>query len=153
MNQKSANPFAFHFKDDSLKPEKSVNYIPPVKRKQMKDYLSNSSINLANGSEVNFDKEDHFRSSNKMMASDLDKAIPYGLMTKERKETIEKNRQRHIWMGRDNEFKRLAGKAHDRTANESAPVANSNNDLAKKLRAHNFNFGYENKADQERARI
>lgn len=41
------NPFAFHFKDERLQPDKAVNYIPPEKRKQMKEYLSNSSINLS----------------------------------------------------------------------------------------------------------
>ena len=43
------------------------------------------------------------------VGSKLDQAVPYGMLAKERKETIEKNRQRHIWMGRDNEFKRQAG--------------------------------------------
>ena len=51
INQKSASPFAFHFNDEGLKPEKAVHYIPPEKRKQMKDYLSNSSINLSNVTE------------------------------------------------------------------------------------------------------
>ena len=41
------NPFAFHFKDERLQPDKAVNYIPPDKRKQMKEYLSSSSINLS----------------------------------------------------------------------------------------------------------
>ena len=60
LNQKSASPFAFHFNDDNLKPEKAVNYIPPEKRKQMKDYLSNSSINLANVTEDKFNNKQHF---------------------------------------------------------------------------------------------
>ena len=48
--------------------------------------------------------------SNKMqLGSKLDQATPYSLLTQERKDTIEKQRQRHIWMGRDNEFKRAIG--------------------------------------------
>ena len=84
-----------------------MNYIPPEKRKQMKDYLSNSSINLANVADEKYSKQQHFTSTNKMqVGSKLDQAVPYGMLAKERKETIEKNRQRHIWMGRDNEFKK-----------------------------------------------
>ena len=72
LNQKGASPFAFHFNDENLKPDKAVNYIPPEKRKQMKDYLSNSSINLSNVSDKKYTKEHHFASSNKMMGSNLE---------------------------------------------------------------------------------
>ena len=47
------------------------------------------------------------------VGQNLEKATPYGMLTKERKDTIEKNRQRHIWMGRDNEFKKMTG-VHDK---------------------------------------
>lgn len=50
LSQRDANPFAFQ-------PEKykqatngnMVEYLSPQKRRQMKEYLSNSSISLANG--------------------------------------------------------------------------------------------------------
>ena len=88
-----------------------------------------------------------------MMGSKLEQAIPYGLIAKERKETIERNRQRHIWMGRDNEFKRLAGKPQTEASPDKGSSSANNAELARKLRAHNFNFGYEDKADMEKARI
>ena len=154
LNQKSASPFAFHFNDEGLKPEKAVHYIPPEKRKQMKDYLSNSSINLSNVTEEKQSVQEHFTSTNKMqLGTNLEKATPYGMLTKERKDTIEKNRQRHIWMGRDNEFKKMAG-LHEKEFELKSKIApTSNNDLKERLRAHNFNFGYTDKKELERARV
>lgn len=120
----------------------------------MKDYLSNSSINLSNVSDENYTKHQHFTSSNKMMGSKLDQAIPYGMIAKERKDTIEKNRQRHIWMGRDNEFKRLASKQQSQVPlNVESSSKNHNRELADRLRSHNFNFGYTDKTELEKARI
>ena len=88
-----------------------------------------------------------------MMGSKLDMAIPYGQMAKERKDTIEKNRARHIWMGRDNEFKRLAGKPQDQVVLDLSAQKSGNQELASKLRAHNFNFGYTDKTQLEKDRV
>ena len=90
------------------------------------------------------------------MGSNLEQAIPYGMITKERKDTIEKNRARHIWMGRDNEFKRLAGKPQSQVPldlGSGSASKNKNRELADRLRAHNFNFGYTDKTELEKARI
>ena len=38
------NPFAFKPYDLGMKKENAANYIPPIKRKIMKEYLSNSSF-------------------------------------------------------------------------------------------------------------
>ena len=43
---KIENPFAFKPYDEKMKAENAVNYIPPKKRKLIKEYLGNSSINL-----------------------------------------------------------------------------------------------------------
>ena len=151
------NPFAFHFADERLKPDKAVNYIPPEKRKQMKEYLSNSSINLSSataGDRLNVSHQ--FVSTNKMqLGSKLDQATPYSLLTQERKDTIEKQRQRHIWMGRDNEFKRAIGSSpYDaRAAKASSASKQANSELKDRLRAHNFNFGYTDKGEVERQRV
>ena len=42
----ATSPFAFKPYDERLVKENAVNYIPPKKRKEIKDYLSNSSIKL-----------------------------------------------------------------------------------------------------------
>ena len=61
------NPFAFNpAKAQQSKADYQVDYISPQKRKNMKEYLSNSSINLANGQEVHFSSQDHFQSSNQV---------------------------------------------------------------------------------------
>lgn len=88
------------------------------------------------------------------MGSKLDQAVPYGMLAKERKETIEKNRQRHIWMGRDNEFKKSAANTQSVDSRINPQLASkTNSDLKEKLRAHNFNFGYTDKKELERARV
>ena len=46
--------------------DQSVDYLSPQKRKRMKEYLSNSSISLANGQEKRYSGTDHFKSSNQM---------------------------------------------------------------------------------------
>ena len=57
-------------------------------------------------------------------------------------------------MGRDNEFKSIAGKANEKPSNELiGSLDNSNAELAKRLRAHNFNFGYTEKSELEKARV
>jgi hypothetical protein len=38
------NPFAFRVNDESMRKDTAANYIPPVKRKEMKEYLSGSSL-------------------------------------------------------------------------------------------------------------
>jgi hypothetical protein len=43
---KNYNPFAFKFSDNNIRKENAANYIPPQKRKVLKDHLANSSINL-----------------------------------------------------------------------------------------------------------
>jgi len=40
------NPFAFRAYDEKMKSENAVNYLPPKKRKQISEYLGNSSITL-----------------------------------------------------------------------------------------------------------
>lgn len=49
MNKDHNNPFAFVPYDEKLKKENAVNYMPPNKRKQIREYLSNSSITLKEG--------------------------------------------------------------------------------------------------------
>ena len=50
MNKSVSNsPFAFKPYDERFTKENAPNYIPPKKRKEMKDYLSNSSIKLKQG--------------------------------------------------------------------------------------------------------
>ena len=48
MNNKT-NPFAFKPYDEKLKKENAPNYLPPAKRKEIKEYLGNSSITLREG--------------------------------------------------------------------------------------------------------
>ena len=54
-----ANPFAFRVNDESMRKDLAPNYIPPHKRKEMKDYLSGSSLWLpkdaASGNTTNKD--------------------------------------------------------------------------------------------------
>jgi hypothetical protein len=38
------NPFAFRVNDEKMLKNVAANYIPPEKRKEMREYLSNSSI-------------------------------------------------------------------------------------------------------------
>ena len=38
------NPFAYKAYDERLKPENAPNYIPPEKRKLIKEYLSKTSV-------------------------------------------------------------------------------------------------------------
>ena len=45
----ATSPFAFKPYDERLIKENAVNYIPPKKRKEIADYLSNSSIKLQQG--------------------------------------------------------------------------------------------------------
>jgi len=47
----SGNPFAFKANEEKMQVKNAPNYIPPHKRKYIKDYLSNSSINLTNVSD------------------------------------------------------------------------------------------------------
>lgn len=56
------NPFAFDTVQAASQKlnNNTVDYIPPYKRKQMKEYLSNSSINLANGQEKHYSSVKHF---------------------------------------------------------------------------------------------
>ena len=50
-------------------------------------------------------------------------------------------------MGRDNEFKKMAG-LHEKEFELKSKIApTSNNDLKERLRAHNFNFGYTDKKE------
>jgi hypothetical protein len=49
MSKSVASPFAFKPYDERLSKENAPNYIPPDKRKVIKEYLSNSSIKLAQG--------------------------------------------------------------------------------------------------------
>ncbi len=43
------NPFSFKAGDPKMEAENAVNYIPPEKRKLIKDYLSNSSLKYLKG--------------------------------------------------------------------------------------------------------
>ena len=49
MSKSVASPFAFKPYDERLSKENAPNYIPPHKRKAIKEYLSNSSIKLVQG--------------------------------------------------------------------------------------------------------
>ena len=49
----NANPFAFDPKSANVNVEKKDLYIRPDQRKRMKEFLSNSSINLKNEMSVN----------------------------------------------------------------------------------------------------
>ena len=56
-------PNPFKFDPNSLSTDhaqKTVDYLSPQKRKRMKEYLSNSSINLANGAEKRYSSNDQF---------------------------------------------------------------------------------------------
>jgi len=46
---KSKNPFSFKPYDEKMKKENAANYMPPAKRKAIKEFLSNSSITLREG--------------------------------------------------------------------------------------------------------
>ena len=41
------NPFAFRANDEKMKLENAPHYIPPKKRKYIKDYMEQDSINLS----------------------------------------------------------------------------------------------------------
>ena len=56
-------------------------------------------------------------------------------------------------MGRDNEFKKMAGVHEKEFELKSKIERNQNSDLKERLRAHNFNFGYTDKKELERARV
>ena len=45
------NPFAFKPYEERMRKDKAVNYIPPSKRKIMKDYLSNTSFKITDQSQ------------------------------------------------------------------------------------------------------
>ena len=57
------NPFAFQPNHVNAHIEKKPQYIPPAKRKEMKEFLSNSSINLKNETSVSDKNFEHFKSS------------------------------------------------------------------------------------------
>lgn len=56
------NPFKFdpNLVTQQSRQDQSVEYLSPQKRKRMKEYLSNSSINLANGAEKRYSTNDQF---------------------------------------------------------------------------------------------
>ena len=61
LSTSAPNPFAFKPSDaEKQRQRNTVEYISPEKRKNMKEYLSNSSINLANGAEKHFNSQQQF---------------------------------------------------------------------------------------------
>jgi len=99
------NPFAFNPSEVlQQRAENQVEYLSPEKRKSMKDYLSSSSINLANGQEKRYQSSDHFKSSNQALFANPGTSSQSNL--KQMRDEINlKQRQPHVWMGRANEFK------------------------------------------------
>jgi hypothetical protein len=86
------NPFAFKPYDERMKKENAAQYMPPNKRKQIKEYLSNSSISLREGN-TGFDG----KSSYKQLISDGGANIDGGRfrpsiqsLKKEREDNIKK---------------------------------------------------------------
>ena len=141
LSTSAPNPFAFNPSDAQKQRQKNtVEYISPEKRKNMKEYLSNSSINLSNGAEKHFSSQQQFQSSNQaLLKKHTDR--PSGEQLRDARDT-NKSQQRipHVWMGRDNEFRSY-------TRREMAIVGKNhsayNNDMAAVLRKHNFSFGFE----------
>ena len=48
-----ANPFAFKAYDEKMHPDNAPNYIPPEKRRQIKEYLTKSSLQYYQQSKFN----------------------------------------------------------------------------------------------------
>jgi len=66
-------------------------------------------------------------------------------MTNERKDTIAKQREPHIWMGRDNEFKKQARNQESALKKGYLDLqadAEAQREAANKLRKHNFTLGF-----------
>jgi hypothetical protein len=57
---KLKNPFSFKAYDEKLDKNNAANYIPPHKRKLMKEYLSGSNITLKEGN-TGFEKISSYR--------------------------------------------------------------------------------------------
>ena len=86
------NPFAFDPKSANQNVDKKSLYIPPNKRKEMKEFLSNSSINMKHETSVNDKNYEQFKSSYKASMMNFDKEMAFDQMTQERKDTINRAR-------------------------------------------------------------
>lgn len=60
------NPFAFRAYDEKMRSDKAPQYIPPAKRKLIKEYLSKDSVNINTVSDRTKIAES-FQSSNQIM--------------------------------------------------------------------------------------
>ena len=141
------NPFAFNPAEVLQKlSENQAEYLSPGKRKSMKDYLSSSSINLANGQEKRYESSDHFKSSNQALFADPGNSSLTQL--KQIRAQINFNlrrRQDNVWMGRANEFKTYhrPEQATVHTTGLEPTMAHSG-DKGAALRKPNFQFGFDN---------
>eukprot|EP00347_Sterkiella_histriomuscorum_P004485 403360285 len=169
--QPEASPFAYKVNDERMNADNAPNYIPPDKRKLMKDYLSKSSLRNHNQLDYNDIKNKNlFQSSYKETMQQ--QPINLTNLLKEREQQYQKGKATHMYIGRDNVFKN--SNAIDQSANaktvsseyyqngdvggqsknlnnsgSSSSLMKSSNQrdiqaqLKSNLRAHHFQFGYQ----------